>query len=177
MTLFIYLEWVMSCIAEVNCGSVALRHWRCSHWLASALGYLHKAIWLADACLDAYIFFWKVFNFCHEQRQWRDTTDPRFSSTMLDGTLFKVNEWRWRWRLVWMYQKLSTLQTPTQVSANQIALCKYPGADTSQSHSCNTRKLMWLAVVTMVASAPSFRHALHQASMPMPHVNVTLRKC
>ncbi len=60
-------------------------------WLASALRYLHKAIWLADACIGA----WKVFNFCHEQRQWSNATDPQFSSATLDVTPFKVNERRW----------------------------------------------------------------------------------
>ncbi len=44
-----------------------------------------------------------------------------------------------------------------------------------QSRSCNTRKRMWLAVVTMtVAPAPSFRHALCQALTPTPRVNVPL---
>ncbi len=38
-------------------------------------------------------------------------------------------------------ENFSTFQAPTQASANQIALCKYP----SQSHSCNTRKVCdWL---------------------------------
>ncbi len=46
----------------------------------------------------------------------------------------------------------------------------------SQSHSCNTKKCMWLAAVTMkVASAQSFRHALHQALTPTPRVNVPLQ--
>ncbi len=66
-------------------------------WLASALGYLHKAIWLADASVGA----WKVFNFCRDQRQWSDATDPQFSSATLDVTPFKVNERRWRLRPVW----------------------------------------------------------------------------
>ncbi len=46
-------------------------------WLASVLGYFHKAIWLADACVGA----WKVW---------------QFSSAMLDITPFKVIERRWR---------------------------------------------------------------------------------
>ncbi len=42
-------------------------------------------------------------------------------------------------------QKLKTFQVPTQSSANQIALCKYPSAEASQSHSYNTRKVCdWL---------------------------------
>ncbi len=45
---------------------------------------------------------WKVFNFCREQRQWSDATDPQFSSATLDVTPFKVNERRWRRRPVWM---------------------------------------------------------------------------
>ncbi len=45
---------------------------------------------------------WKVFNFCREQRQWSDATDPQFSSASLDVTPFKVNERRWRRRPVWM---------------------------------------------------------------------------
>ncbi len=69
-------------------------------------------------------------------------------------------------------ENISTFQAPTQASANQIPLCKYSSADASQSRSCNTRKVIWLAVVTVtVASAPSFRHALRQALTPMPRVN------
>ncbi len=42
-------------------------------------------------------------------------------------------------------QKLKTFQVPTQSSANQIALCKYPSAEASQSHSYNTRNVCdWL---------------------------------
>ncbi len=41
---------------------------------------------------------WNVFNFCREQRQWSDATDPQFSSATLDVTPFKVNERRWRRR-------------------------------------------------------------------------------
>ncbi len=73
----------------------------------------------------------------------------------------------------WKLIIFSYFQAPTQVSANQIALCKYPSTDASQSRSCNTRKVMWLGVVTMaVTSAQSFRHALRQALMPAPGVNV-----
>ncbi len=69
-------------------------------------------------------------------------------------------------------ENFSKFQAPTQASADQIALCKYPSADASQSCSYNTRKVMWSAVFTMtVVSAPSFRHALHQTLMPMPRVN------
>ncbi len=94
------LNGVTSSVAELNCGSVASPHWRCSR------------------------------------------------------------------------QKLKTFQVPMQASANQIALCKYPSADASQSRSRNTRKVMWLAVVTMtVASAPSFRHTLCQALTLTPCVN------
>ncbi len=50
-----------------------------------------------------------------------------------------------------------TFQAPTQVSANQIALCKYPSVDTSQSRSCNTRKVCdWLLSL--------WRSRQHQAS-------------
>ncbi len=73
-------------------------------WLASALGYLHKAIWLTDASVGA----WKVFNFCREQRQWSDATDPQFSSATLDVTPFNVNERRWRRCPVWMPRKNSS---------------------------------------------------------------------
>ncbi len=73
----------------------------------------------------------------------------------------------------WKLIIFSYFQAPTQVSANQIALCKYPSTDASQSRSCNTRKVMWLGVVTMaVTSAQSFRHALRQVLMPAPGVNV-----
>ncbi len=73
----------------------------------------------------------------------------------------------------WKLIIFSYFQVPTQVSANQIALCKYPSTDASQSRSCNTRKVMWLGVVTMaVTSAQSFRHALRQVLMPAPGVNV-----
>ncbi len=42
-------------------------------------------------------------------------------------------------------ENFSTFQAPTEASANQIALCKYPSADASQSRSCNTRKVCdWL---------------------------------
>lgn len=55
--------------------------------------------------------------------------------------------------------EIFNFQAPKQVSANQIALCKYP--------------VSRLAVCTMtVASAPSFRHAHHQVSTPKPCVNV-----
>ncbi len=50
-----------------------------------------------------------------------------------------------RWRC--LQQKLKTFQAPTPASANQIALCKYPSADASQSCSCNTRKVCdWLSL-------------------------------
>ncbi len=62
----------------------------------NGIGYLHEAIWLADASVGA----WKVFNFCRKQRQWSDATDPQFSSATLDVTPFKVNERRWRRRPV-----------------------------------------------------------------------------
>ncbi len=58
-------------------------------------------------------------------------------------------------------ENLSTFQAPAQASANQISLCKYPSAGASPSHSCNTRKVMWLAVV--------WRSRQHQAS-EMPSV-------
>ncbi len=42
-------------------------------------------------------------------------------------------------------ENFSTFQAPTKASANQIALCKYPSAEASQSRSCNTRKVCdWL---------------------------------
>ncbi len=40
-------------------------------WLASVLGYMHKAIWLADA-----FGAWKVFNFCHKQRKVKRCDGP-----------------------------------------------------------------------------------------------------
>ncbi len=68
------------------------------NWLASVLGYLHKVIWLADACVGTYS--WKDFNSWHEQ--WSDATDLQFSSATLDVTPFKVSKRLWRWHLVWM---------------------------------------------------------------------------
>ncbi len=104
------------------------------------------------------------------------TLAPHASRLLVNGVTSNVAELNWgsfaslHWRCSW--HKLKTFQAPTQASANQIALCKYPSADATQSHSCNTRKVMWLAVVTMmVASAPSFRHALRQALTPTPRVN------
>ncbi len=42
-------------------------------------------------------------------------------------------------------RELKTFQVPNAVVSHQIALCKYPSADASQSHSCNTRKVFdWL---------------------------------
>ncbi len=42
-------------------------------------------------------------------------------------------------------ENFSMFQAPTQSSASQVALCKYSSADTSQSRSCNTRKVCdWL---------------------------------
>ncbi len=53
-------------------------------------------------------------------------------------------------------ENFSTLSA-TQASANQIALCKYPSVDASQSRSCNTRKVCdWLLSL--------WRSRQHQAS-------------
>ncbi len=82
------LNGVKSSVAELNCGSVASLHWRCSR------------------------------------------------------------------------QKLKTFQAPTEASTNQIALCKYPSADASQSRSCNTRKVcdwllsLWRRVSTKLQTRP-----------------------
>ncbi len=77
-------------------------------WLVSALGfYLHKALRLADACVGA----WKVFNFCHEQRQWSDAMDPQFSSATLDDAPFKVNERCWCWRALGAILVYSCIET------------------------------------------------------------------
>ncbi len=68
-------------------------------WLAPALGYLHKAIWLTDACVGA----WKVEKFSTSAASnASEATDPQFSSATLDVPPFKVNERRWRRRPVWM---------------------------------------------------------------------------
>ncbi len=54
---------------------------------------------------------------------------------------------------LWVHHvaSLALFAAEMQASANQIALCKYPSIDASQTRSCNTRKVCWLAVVTMMA--------------------------
>ncbi len=57
-------------------------------------------------------------------------------------------------------KNFSTFQAPMAASANQIALCKYPSADASQSRSCNTRKVcdwllsLWRRVSTKLQTHP-----------------------
>ncbi len=103
-------------------------------WLASALGYLHKAIWLADACVGA----WKVEKLrpihTGRRRQRLSFTLNGVTSSVAElncGSIASLHRRCSR-------QKLKTFQAPTQASANQIGLCKYPSADASQSCSCNT---------------------------------------
>jgi len=90
--------------------------WHDRHSVNSQSHYLSGVAWmeLASICANQFakgdLIGWrlcwslkslKVFHFCHEQRQWSDTTDPQFRSATLDVT-FKVNERRWRRRPVWM---------------------------------------------------------------------------
>ncbi len=92
----------------------------------NGIGYLHEAIWLADASVGAWS--WKVFNFCRKQRQWSDATDPQFSSATLDVTPFKVNERRWRRRPVWMGR-----QAPEVISRAYTSLIARARAHTSHT--------------------------------------------
>ncbi len=65
----------------------------------NGIGYLHEAIWLADASVGT----WKVEKFSTSAASSAsEATDPQFSSAMLDVTPFKVNERRWCRRPVWM---------------------------------------------------------------------------
>ncbi len=72
---------------------------------------------------------WNVFNFCWEQRQWRDAKDTQFQFG---------NAWRYsKVNCRCSQQKLKTFQfgVLAHASANQITLCKHNSAYTSQSHS------------------------------------------
>lgn len=109
-------------------------------------------------CVNVLNFHWMDKNICSEDKSktygkftWASASMPSVCFEWRDVEHWWTELWVRHWR--YSQQKLKfffrTFQVPTQASANQIPLLKYPRAKASQSCSCNSRKVKRLSIVTI----------------------------